>query len=336
MDGHSEVEGSELGAEYWPRNLRQPVLFTAGIASLIEQGLTLFVEMNPHPILQSCIEQTLRARGQRATVVAALRRDGDEHASMLSALGQLYCQGAIRPPGARVPETARGAGAEASPADGEPSAPRLFITSARSDAALTELAASFADHLADINGGPERTPMLHDLCHGAALRRAHHERRLALVAGSVDSLKCSLSSFVAGEPDPGVITGRAVTAGICGRRGGPPDRYPRALPDRAFQPLSRRGDRHRRANLRLYTGLPCIHRSRGQRCLRRFRGLVVERANESHDVCGAQRCRGQDRVCDGQSGRSTSGEIRPFMARGSCGVAGKATGGPQAREVLSR
>src|SRR5262249_18791458 len=46
-----QLDTTALDADYWYRNLRQPVRFDRVIRALLEQGHELFVESSPHPIL---------------------------------------------------------------------------------------------------------------------------------------------------------------------------------------------------------------------------------------------------------------------------------------------
>ena len=46
----STIDGSELDAEYWWRNVRDPVKFERGVAKIIDRGIGLFLELGPHPI----------------------------------------------------------------------------------------------------------------------------------------------------------------------------------------------------------------------------------------------------------------------------------------------
>ncbi|HLZ32328.1 MAG TPA: beta-ketoacyl synthase N-terminal-like domain-containing protein, partial [Chloroflexota bacterium] len=89
------VTGEPLGADYWWRNVRQPVQFAAGVDRLVEAGFTTFLEVGPHPVLGVSIAECLSAanNGQRATLLASLRRMEDERASMLRAVGVLHGQG---------------------------------------------------------------------------------------------------------------------------------------------------------------------------------------------------------------------------------------------------
>ena len=80
-------------AAYWWRNLREPVLFSAAIQKLLESGCETFLEISPHPITLSAIQQGLYHAGREGTLLASLRREDDEPTLMLSALGNLYATG---------------------------------------------------------------------------------------------------------------------------------------------------------------------------------------------------------------------------------------------------
>jgi 3-oxoacyl-(acyl-carrier-protein) synthase/acyl carrier protein len=71
----------------------------------------------------------------------------------------------------------------------------LLPLSARSPQALSELAARYRDVL----DGPE--PNLEDVCHSAAVGRAHFDHRLCIRAGSVTELRESLDRYLSGTPD---------------------------------------------------------------------------------------------------------------------------------------
>jgi phthiocerol/phenolphthiocerol synthesis type-I polyketide synthase B len=88
-----QAKGSEFGASYWGRNLREPVLFYQAVDGLLDAGISLFVELGPHPILLHAIEQTAGAKGASVTTVACGRNSEGESAAFLSALGQLWSAG---------------------------------------------------------------------------------------------------------------------------------------------------------------------------------------------------------------------------------------------------
>ncbi len=85
--------GLEFEALYWVRNLREPVLFSTAVQRLLEDGHDIFLEISPHPILLSAIQQGLHHCGQEGAVLPSLRREEDEHTVMLGSLGALYTLG---------------------------------------------------------------------------------------------------------------------------------------------------------------------------------------------------------------------------------------------------
>jgi acyl transferase domain-containing protein/acyl carrier protein len=90
---NSVADGSEFDAHYWARNLREPVLFSASIQRLLEDGYDTFLELSAHPILLSGIQQGMHHSAAEGTVLASIRRDEDEHTAMLRSLGLLYSSG---------------------------------------------------------------------------------------------------------------------------------------------------------------------------------------------------------------------------------------------------
>ncbi|HEY8978374.1 MAG TPA: type I polyketide synthase, partial [Streptomyces sp.] len=88
------LETSALDADYWFRNLRQPVEFEAATRALLEQGHTLFVEVTPHPVLTSAVQDTADDLGREAAVTGTLRRDEGGPQRLLLSLGEAYVHGA--------------------------------------------------------------------------------------------------------------------------------------------------------------------------------------------------------------------------------------------------
>jgi acyl transferase domain-containing protein len=88
------VEGTGLDAEYWVENLRRPVRFAAAVRSILANRRdTLFVEISPHPLLASALEDGIHSSEAAAAVVPSLLRDGPELESMLAGLGIAYERG---------------------------------------------------------------------------------------------------------------------------------------------------------------------------------------------------------------------------------------------------
>src|SRR5262249_53772775 len=87
------LAGPEIGPGYWADNLRQPVRVAAAVQALLESGHGLFVEMSPHPILTTAVEEVRLAADRSGAAVGSVRRGEDERAAMLEALGALWVHG---------------------------------------------------------------------------------------------------------------------------------------------------------------------------------------------------------------------------------------------------
>lgn len=99
--------------------------------------------------------------------------------------------------------------AEAEEAPRAPGRPlSLLALSAKSEAALREMAESYAGHLAAHPSAP-----LGDFCFSANAGRAHFAHRLALVAASPGQVREQLAAFAAGGAAPGLLTHRVEAGG---------------------------------------------------------------------------------------------------------------------------
>jgi acyl transferase domain-containing protein/thioesterase domain-containing protein len=89
------LDGEQLDAGYWYRNLRQPVLFDQVTRQLLDAGHTALVEVSPHPVLTAGIEETLDDLEQPTDVVVTgtLSRGQPGPVSFLTSLAGLYVRG---------------------------------------------------------------------------------------------------------------------------------------------------------------------------------------------------------------------------------------------------
>ncbi|TWD12858.1 acyl transferase domain-containing protein [Streptomyces sp. T12] len=88
------IDGSAMDADYWVRNIRQPVDFVGAVRAQIDLGETVFVEVSPHPLLVSGIRETSRmATGADTTAVGSLRRHSDERGALLTSAAALHTAG---------------------------------------------------------------------------------------------------------------------------------------------------------------------------------------------------------------------------------------------------
>ncbi|PRY00462.1 type I polyketide synthase [Allonocardiopsis opalescens] len=85
---NERVDTAELDAEYWVRNLREPVRFHDAVQALAAQGVTAFVECSPHPVLAPVIEA-----GEDAVALGTLRRDEGGLDRFLRSLAEAHVHG---------------------------------------------------------------------------------------------------------------------------------------------------------------------------------------------------------------------------------------------------
>jgi myxalamid-type polyketide synthase MxaB len=78
-------------AGYWRRHVRAPVRFAAGLETLREQGIEIFVEAGPAPTLLGLGRRVLGAEG--TLWLPSLRKGSGDWEQMLETLGRLYVEG---------------------------------------------------------------------------------------------------------------------------------------------------------------------------------------------------------------------------------------------------
>ncbi|MEW1866186.1 SDR family NAD(P)-dependent oxidoreductase, partial [Streptomyces sp. NPDC088194] len=87
------VDGSGMDAGYWYRNMREPVRFDAAVRELLGRGHRVFLEVSPHPVLLTGLQETTEDAGASASALGTLRRgEGGPHRLALS-LGAAYVAG---------------------------------------------------------------------------------------------------------------------------------------------------------------------------------------------------------------------------------------------------
>ena len=92
----AEVDADALGAEYWFRNLREPVQLHAVTSQLLDDGVDVLLEVSPRPVLITALEGTVAQRadgGLAPAVVSTLRRGSGDGARFGAALAQAWVAG---------------------------------------------------------------------------------------------------------------------------------------------------------------------------------------------------------------------------------------------------
>ncbi|UOZ02754.1 type I polyketide synthase [Amycolatopsis sp. WQ 127309] len=88
------VDGADMDAGYWYRNVRHQVGFAPAIEALLEQGHRAFVEVSPHPVLTTSVQDVLDGHdGVPAVVTGSLRRDDGGLTRLLTGAAGLFVRG---------------------------------------------------------------------------------------------------------------------------------------------------------------------------------------------------------------------------------------------------
>jgi len=89
----TKIDGKELNAKYWWKNARQPVLFAKGVKSLLDDEISLFLEVGPHPVLKTSIRQCAMQADREIFQCFSIRKDKPELELMLENLATLFTLG---------------------------------------------------------------------------------------------------------------------------------------------------------------------------------------------------------------------------------------------------
>jgi acyl transferase domain-containing protein/surfactin synthase thioesterase subunit/acyl carrier protein len=90
---NSMLPGTELNADYWVKNLRNPVHFSDTIRKLIHTDHRIFIEISPHPLLCSAMQECAAHANKKVLVVNSLQREKPGQETLYSQLGELFTQG---------------------------------------------------------------------------------------------------------------------------------------------------------------------------------------------------------------------------------------------------
>ncbi|WP_336319734.1 SDR family NAD(P)-dependent oxidoreductase [Streptomyces lavendofoliae] len=85
------LDGRRMGAAYWWRNVRMPVLFADAVRALADEGCARFVEIGPHAVLVTYLRRLV----SEGTVVSSMRRGQDGSLAVRRAAATLLASGAV-------------------------------------------------------------------------------------------------------------------------------------------------------------------------------------------------------------------------------------------------
>ncbi|MYV97960.1 acyltransferase domain-containing protein, partial [Streptomyces sp. SID3343] len=86
------IDTAQLNGGYWYDNLRGRVLFEPAVRRMVDDGFRVFVEMGPHPVLTSPVEEMVEDVAD-TVVTASSRRDRGEVEAVVGSLAHLYARG---------------------------------------------------------------------------------------------------------------------------------------------------------------------------------------------------------------------------------------------------
>lgn len=89
----THADGSDLGADYWWRNVRQPVRF-ADAVNVALQDHTLFLEVGPRAVLTGYVSDIVRAAETRASVLASFSQNDERTDPVADTVRRALVQGA--------------------------------------------------------------------------------------------------------------------------------------------------------------------------------------------------------------------------------------------------
>ncbi|MBD3345685.1 MAG: SDR family NAD(P)-dependent oxidoreductase [Chitinivibrionales bacterium] len=87
------INGKQLDADYWCKNIRQPVCFADSFTKTLSAGYNIFIEIGPHPVLRNSIGSNLSHADKKGEILPSLLRQKPENQRMLESLAALYTLG---------------------------------------------------------------------------------------------------------------------------------------------------------------------------------------------------------------------------------------------------
>ncbi len=88
-------DGSVLpDADYWWRNVRQPVQFAAAAGAMIADGARCFLEVGPSPVLAQALRETASQREEKVALGSTLERKRPDVEAISSTVGWAWAHGA--------------------------------------------------------------------------------------------------------------------------------------------------------------------------------------------------------------------------------------------------
>ena len=87
------LKAKKLGADYWWDNIRQPVMFASAMDNLLLDGYQVFLEIGPHPVLRTYVNECAREYEHTTIAVPTLKRQSASKTSLVNSLYSCFLAG---------------------------------------------------------------------------------------------------------------------------------------------------------------------------------------------------------------------------------------------------
>ena len=91
----AQLSGTALDADYWWRNVREPVLLQQALTSMVREGINIYVEIGPHALLRRYLRECLDDAEVVGRVISTGMRGDDSPQRIYSAGSQALIAGAV-------------------------------------------------------------------------------------------------------------------------------------------------------------------------------------------------------------------------------------------------
>ncbi len=87
------LSGEYLDETYWWDNIRKPVLFASAMEQMLDDGYQVFLEVGPHPVLRTYVNECGRDKDSNIHIAATIKRQGESKTALLNSLYDCYLAG---------------------------------------------------------------------------------------------------------------------------------------------------------------------------------------------------------------------------------------------------
>ncbi|MCF8466582.1 MAG: SDR family NAD(P)-dependent oxidoreductase [Sneathiella sp.] len=92
----SLMDGLQLDQNYWWLNARQPVQFQQAVEAMAADGVSIFIEIGPHAVLQSYLRQNLKQSNVEVTILPSLTRTKQGNEALEEIADLVFVSGGFR------------------------------------------------------------------------------------------------------------------------------------------------------------------------------------------------------------------------------------------------